>query len=148
MGLALTVFGRTLAVVNCKNRLAPESKSGVASRRFHAGEGMVTVGSRLWSGFGRRLFITEPRKPQVYFRGEQLSFESRDRRRRSRRCSGGSDISTSGLILTKSLANVRSCTDAFGYQALSFTIVEHSPFNLRNLPTTGLSAGRLWPNGG
>jgi hypothetical protein len=48
----------------------------------------------------------------------------------------------------KSLANVRSCTDAFGYEALSFTIVEHSPFNLRNLPTTGLSAGRLWPNGG
>src|SRR5215510_11152365 len=47
------------------------------------------------------------------------------------------------LVLTKSLANVRSGTDAFGYEALSFTIVEHSTFNPRNLPTTGLSEGRL-----
>jgi len=52
------------------------------------------------------------------------------------------------LVSTKSLANVRSGTDAFGYEALSFTIVEHSTFNPRNLPTTGLSEGRLWPNGG
>src|SRR5215831_3658883 len=53
----------------------------------------------------------------------------------------------SALSETKSPANVRSCTDAFSYKALSFTIVEHSPFNPRNLPTTGLSAGRLWPIG-
>ena len=58
------------------------------------------------------------------------------------------DSQTRTVSKTKSLANVRSSTDAFGYEALSFTIVEHSLFNPRNLPTTGLSAERLWPNGG
>src|SRR5262249_56054260 len=29
------------------------------------------------------------------------------------------------------------------YKALSSAVVEHSPFNPRNLPTTGLSVGRL-----
>jgi hypothetical protein len=68
MSLALTVFGSTPAIVNCKNWLAPESALGVVSRRFHPGEDKAMVGSKLWSGFRQQLFSTKSSKPQV--RGE------------------------------------------------------------------------------